>query len=362
MNTAPRILLTAKQGDRLPLDAHGSLPPMAHIFEGDSILAVNAAHAAGRPLLVRGEPGTGKSQLARAVAKRLNRALITKVLDVHTEVRELFYTFDAVARLAEAQLMAALGERASDELVHQRLDERRYLRPGPLWWAFDWRDAKRQCALCFEGRVAHEPEKGARGGADERVVDPEEPGSADSSKSAIEPEQRDGGDPKNGCVVLLDEIDKTDASVPNGLLEALGSGAFDTPCAGKVTMKPGVDPLVIITTNEERELPDAFLRRCVVLQLALPNDEAKLVAWLVERGAAHFEKLGVKVLTIAAKQLAEDRVQVRKKGLSAPGQAEYLDLLRTLHHMCPGDERGQLDLLRRASRFILKKHPAETPA
>lgn len=332
------ILLRATDGERIDLEAHGNLPAMAHVFEDDSILAVNTAHAAGRPLLVRGEPGTGKSQLARAVAKKLGWAIVSKVLDAHTEVRELFWSFDAVARLAEAQLMAALGDKSNEADVRKRLAEARFLRPGPLWWAFDWAGAKRHCVDYLSQ-------------------------DANAKQRDPEPTQPDKGDPKRGCVVLLDEIDKTDASVPNGLLEALGGGCFDTPCAGKVAMAARVDPLVIITTNEERELPDAFLRRCVVLQLALPRRRDELIPWLIERGVAHHDRaISQDVLTRAAEQLADDRATVQKKGLSAPGQAEYLDLLRTLHRMAPGNEQRQLNLLARASRFILQKHPAETRA
>src|SRR4029077_939588 len=102
------------------------------------------------------------------------------------------------------------------------------------------------------------------------------------------PPQAAGADPRNGCVVLIDEIDKADPDVPNGLLEALGAGEF-TPLGQTNPVKvQGRFPLVIITTNEERVLPGAFLRRCLVLHLKLPADENALTDLLVNRAKVHF--------------------------------------------------------------------------
>ncbi len=161
-----------------------------HQFRARDIHAINAAIAAGRPLLVRGEPGVGKSQLARAAAKALGRAFVKHVVDAHTESRDLMWTFDAVRRLAEAQLAGAL--RADVAAARRELATKRFLHPGPLWWAFDWQSADRQA------RVA----------------------------GAKAPAQRDGGSWENGSVLLLDEIDKAEAEVPNGLLDALGAREF----------------------------------------------------------------------------------------------------------------------------------------
>ena len=87
------------------------MPELVHVFDEATIQAVDAALAAQRPLLVRGEPGIGKTQLARAVAKDLGRAYVQRVVDVRTESRDLMWRFDAVERLAEAQLRGALGEK-----------------------------------------------------------------------------------------------------------------------------------------------------------------------------------------------------------------------------------------------------------
>src|SRR3954466_8336689 len=178
--------LDVAPGHEVPLAPRGCLPGPVHVFERETIQAVNAALAAGRPLLVRGEPGIGKSQLARAAAKCLGKAYIPHVVDSRTESRDLLWHFDAVERLAEAQLSGALRE--NPETVRKRLEVQNYLRPGPLWWAFDWQDAEKQARLV----------------------------------QASPPSQRDGGDSSKGCVVLVDEIDKAETDVPNGLLEAFG--------------------------------------------------------------------------------------------------------------------------------------------
>lgn len=351
----------------LVLELPGKIP-CAHVFDRKMICAVNTALAAGRPLLVRGEPGTGKTQFARATAKALGRAFVSHVLDVHSEPRDLFWWLDAVERLAEAQLVGATGRleeklnqnekksadgeagdspsRPSTEskakvLAREQLALERFVQPGPLWWAFDWKDAEKQ---------------------------------AKSAQCQPPPATDDGGDPANGCVLLLDEIDKADTSVPNGLLEALGHGSFSTPF-GRVDMVKS--PLVIITTNEERELPDAFLRRCLVLHLELLPDRADLIDWMVERGQYHFGKhakglkgeprerqISEKVLRRVATDLVDERLKLLARHLTAPGQAEYLDILRALDEITrrrgvvPAKvEEAQLKLLDEVKQFALEKHP-----
>lgn len=316
-------LLTYSEGRSIELPARGALPRTVHVFDDESVLAVNAALAVRRPLLIRGEPGTGKSQLARAAAHALGRVYLPKVIDARTETVDLFYAFDAVARLAEAQLCGALGH--ADEAAHRsRLDEQNFLKPGPLWWAFDWASAEAQ---------------------------------ATRSKSWV-PDTPAGFDPKSGAVVLLDEIDKADTSVPNGLLEALGNGEFTAQAFGRVAIT-GQPPLVIITTNEERVLPDAFLRRCLVLQLRLPETKEALVDWLMRRGQAHYPESSDELRQRAAELLWEDRTSLATRGLAPPGQAEYLDLLKAVTELAPSAGQ-QLALLERVAAYTLRKHPAET--
>ena len=135
-----------QDGDRLTLTPLGARPERVHVFAQDDIDALNAALAAERPLLLRGEPGVGKSQLALAAAMSLERAYLQHVVDARTEARDLLYRFDAVARLADAQLIGALGSADPEDAKATRraLDVERYLQPAVLWWALNWQDARGQ--------------------------------------------------------------------------------------------------------------------------------------------------------------------------------------------------------------------------
>jgi MoxR-like ATPase len=296
---------------------------VAHVFVDDEILAVSTAIAAGRALLVRGEPGTGKTQLAKAAALALGRAFVSHTVDSRTEARDVLWHFDAVARLAEAQLMAA-GRPARG--VEERLSVRNFIQPRALWWAFDWKGAETQAKV----------------------------------SGAPTPELSDGCDPAKGVVVLIDEIDKAESETPNGLLEALGAREF-TPQGfdGPVRQAPSInDPLVIITTNDERTLPDAFIRRCLVLHLELPTSREGLIDLLVQRGEAHFPDAPRSFLEMAAEMVADDRDRARLNlWRPYPGVAEYLDLVRAVRVIAPGDLAAQERAFRRVSRFALKKHP-----
>jgi len=327
------------------LAATGDMPEAVHQFEPRQIRAINAALAARRPLLVRGEPGIGKSQLARAAAKGLGRAFVPHTVDARTESRDLLWHFDAVARLAEAQLLGALGRAADcaspdpapssaeqgDQPAALNLRDRlaiaRFLHPRALWWAFDWNGALNRAK--------------------------------DIGISA--PPQPDSGDPANGCLVLIDEIDKAEADVPNGLLEALGAGSFHPQGCAEPVKATGIAPLVVITTNEERALPDAFVRRCLVLHLRLPSDPRKLAERLLERGRAHFRRrkppVSEKVLQRAAELLIADRETARENHwLPLPGQAEYLDLIRAVSTR-ERTAKAQEALMEKVAEFVLKKHP-----
>ncbi len=206
-------------------------------------------------------------------------------------------------RLADAQIAAALssdapsgdGVAGSDPLkarereLRKRLAVTNYVRPGPFWWAFDWAKASEQAR---------------------KTETPSPP---------LEP----GADPANGCVVLIDEIDKADSDVPNGLLETLGSGRF-TPLGQSESVEVrGEPPLVVITTNEERVLPNAFLRRCLILELRLPENDDELVERLVRIAAVHFPKQARPskgLFQKAAKILVNDRrIAARNRHGPPPG-------------------------------------------
>lgn len=304
----------------VPLAGDGGHADRVHLLTEEEAGALNAAVAAGRPLLVRGEPGTGKSQLARAAAGILGRAFVQHVIDSHSEARDLLWSFDAVRRLADAQLAGTVGRVSERRIGRRRVDPlpaENYLSPGPLWWVFDWPGAEAQS-------------RRSGGGV---------------------PPQRDGGDWNRGCVLLLDEIDKAESELPNGLLEALGNREFTPFGQSRPVRAIGKAPLVVITSNEERALPDAFIRRCLVLRLAMPDREA-----LIARGRAHFPKAGADVLEKAADLLFADREAARRAQVRPwPGQAEYFDMLRATLAL-EGTAKRQLALLESVARYTLKKY------
>jgi MoxR-like ATPase len=313
----------------VPLPRCGTWPDSVHLFDRQSADAILAALAAERPLLVQGEPGAGKSQLARAAAMWLKRAFVAHVVHARSEAQDLQWDYDAVSRLGEAQVLGSVPSRLTPKA---RLAPRRFLVPGPLWWAFGWNSAKVQNEHHSQRRVP-------------------------------EPWQPDGWQVQDGVVLLIDEIDKAEADLPNSLLETLGNGGFPVPwLAQPVGLAAGDQaPLVVITTNQERELPRAFLRRCLVLNLKLPDDEKELKDLLVARGQRHFPtQFQPETLALVAERLIEDRRRAKDLGHPVPGQAEYLDILRALFKARGTDPKAQEELFHRIAGFALCKGQEST--
>jgi MoxR-like ATPase len=221
-----------------------------------------------------------------------------------------------------------------------------------MWWAINWGDAEEH--LEKHGKhcktFAQRPDK---------ELDKQDGGKLVQKDSAK----------KNGCVLLLDEIDKADSELPNSLLEVLANTGFRLPWDGDHEIKSeGVKPLIIITTNEDRELPAAFLRRCLVLML---EAEGEFKAWIKERARVHFRDpdqpaadeedtrpaISNAVLDRAA-ELLQDNPQASAADNHKPGLAEYLDLLRGLHKLAENDEAIQLGWLARVSGFAYNKNAA----
>jgi MoxR-like ATPase len=260
-------------------------------IESDSLnvpLAVDVALATGRPLLVRGPPGCGKSTLAPAVARRMGWFFLEHVVTSRTSARDLLWTFDDIARLADAQTQdQPLG------------DDDDYLRPGVLWWAYHPTSAAEVAA---KGRTAREP-------------DP----------------RRSLGSPHTGvsnAVVLIDEIDKADPDVPNDLLVAVEGRRFEVRGRPPIEGQPEQAPLVIITTNGERELSSAFRRRCVEIELPLPERET-LVA-IATLNFPHLNNTIIGAMVDKVREVAEARGRARQR---KPGTSELLDALRALDQL-----------------------------
>lgn len=322
---------------RFYLPATGTWPASWYWLDGKSQDAIDLAVASGRPLLVRGLPGTGKSDLARAAAEYLGRAFVYDVVTARTEPQDLLWRFDAIARLADAQ---------TRESTSNSVNPLDYISPGPLWWALNWNAAERY--------VNDRPKAAAM-----------RPGLSLTLQTGEQVQQESRASTR-GTVLLLDEIDKADSELPNSLLEVLANTGFRLPWEGlEINAANGNKPLILITTNEDRELPPAFVRRCLVLNIVPDGDD--FAAWIKQRARVHFRDperepvddrpaLTQTILDDAAAELIKERNENRGDG-PQPGLAEYLDLLRGLHHLAPDDPAKQSDWLKRVYQFAYRKQP-----
>ena len=225
-----------------------------YIASDDLAMAVNAAMTLERPLLVKGEPGTGKTELARQVAESMGMELIEWHIKSTTKAAQGLYEYDAVSRLRDSQL--------GDERVH---DIANYIKRGKLWEAFE---------------------------AEKRVV------------------------------LLIDEVDKADIEFPNDLLQELDRMEFHVYETGQ-TVRAEKRPVVIITSNNEKELPDAFLRRCFFHYIRFPEPDV-----MKQIVAVHFPDIKPALLTEALTRFYDIREQTGLK--KKPSTSEVLDWLKLL--------------------------------
>ncbi|MCV6545985.1 MAG: MoxR family ATPase [Cohaesibacter sp.] len=225
-----------------------------YVATQDLQIAVNAAIALERPLLIKGEPGTGKTVLAQEVAKALNAPMIEWNIKSTTKAQQGLYEYDAVSRLRDSQL--------GDERVK---DINNYIRRGKVWDAFV---------------------------SDKRPV------------------------------LLIDEIDKADIEFPNDLLQELDRMEFHVYETGEL-VKANQRPIIIITSNNEKELPDAFLRRCFFHYIKFPDEE--VMHDIVE---VHFPDIKSRLLQQALSSFysIRDVPGLKKK----PSTSELLDWIKLL--------------------------------
>ena len=226
----------------------------AYVAEKDLTVAVNAAIRLERPLLVKGEPGTGKTELAVQIASALGLELIEWSVKSTTKAQQGLYEYDAVSRLRDSQL--------GDERVN---DVANYIRRGKLWDAF---------------------------AADKKTV------------------------------LLIDEIDKADIEFPNDLLQELDRMEFYVYETGQ-TIRARQRPIVIITSNNEKELPDAFLRRCFFHYIRFPDMET--LQRIVD---VHYPGIKQALVREALTQFYEIRETAGLK--KKPSTSEALDWIRLL--------------------------------
>jgi MoxR-like ATPase len=254
-----------------------------YVYDPDLVLAVNVALATDRPLLLSGTPGCGKSSLARDVAWRLGFRYEQHVVTSRIQAQDLKWRFDAVRRLSDALRRDTPGG-------GRELNDRVYVEPGVLWRAFDpWN---------------------AMGHGKQRPNRAPPPGAA-------------------GVAVLIDEIDKADPDVPNDLLVVLDERWFAVDDIDEVVRAPAdLRLFMVITTNGERDLPSAFVRRCVDYRIETPD-----IGWMKKIARAHHPDVAQGLLDRLGDTMEEMTKRASAEKRRGPSTAEFLDALRALQKL-----------------------------
>jgi MoxR-like ATPase len=257
------------------------------LFAEEAILALNVALATRRPLLVSGEAGGGKTSLAKFASAALGRVFYRETVTSRTQASDLLSSFDALQRLSHAQL--------KDELRKPQA----YVVPGKLWWAIAPKSAAQRGLAPLE-----------------KLAPIDDPGAYSRDRSAKQ------------ATLLLDEIDKADPDVPNDLLESLDERGFTVQETGDRIETERDDVLIVLTTNGERELPPAFLRRCVSLELPKPDK-----TWLVQIAERRFGSgpgpHEGQLYDRLADQVMSLRTIAGEQGRRLPSTSEFVDAVVT---------------------------------
>lgn len=314
-----------------------------YLFDSNLKLATETAIITRRPLLLRGEPGCGKSSFAPFAARNLNWRYYEMTITGRTEARDLLWRFDALARLHDAHAKQSGGS----------VSPIKYIDPSVLWWAFNREDALKFLRERERVKTDEQPAGATKAEVTEEPVDLSEPFATDNQSRDLD-----------RTVVLIDEIDKADPDVPNDLLEAFGLNSFVVDEIGwrvprKATMRRRTDPrynqfgdvLVVITTNQERDLPQAFLRRCVVHTIEEPKDPQQQVDRLLEIAKLHLKTLPEMAKAVANKTV-DLRAEAKRRFVRGPSTAEFLDTLLTCKELGITVES---ELWKRIERSVLVK-------
>ncbi|MBL8394086.1 MAG: MoxR family ATPase [Candidatus Accumulibacter sp.] len=317
---------------RLPADycfpAEGDVA--AYLFSEEAVIAVEVALVTQRPLLVAGPPGCGKSRLAETVAAVLQWNFLHQTITSRSRVEQLTVDVDHLRRLNDAQ-RAARPEARTKARALERDEE--YYNPGIFWWAFNPTSASRRGLPANVGR----PRVAARCGG---VV------------------RRPDNQPQH-TVLLIDEIDKAEPDLPNDLLEPLDRRSFGLPDGRTLTADPAQELLTIITTNRERELPQAFLRRCVSLLLREPERDG-----LIAIARVHEPKVAPELIERIADRMVELRQQRVDSGQRSPGTSEFLDAVRTCHDLAISVDSEKWQQVERATLLkpmVAQDEPSRRP-
>lgn len=285
-----------------------------YIFTERIVIAIDVALATKRPLLVAGPPGCGKSRLADALAALLGWNFLAKSMTSRTRLEELTVEVDHLRRLHDAHRGNNL------------LPDAAYHSPGVFWWVFR-PDTARWRGMQEEDAKTH------------------------GIELAFPGQPRPQADNAQNCVLLIDEIDKAEPDLPNDLLEPLDRRSFGLPDGRALEANPNQGLFTLITTNGERELPEAFLRRCVNLRLEEPDMDG-----LVAIAKKHFQDAeDVRMRAIAERTVAlreEAQSQLRR----APGTSEYLDAVRACRELGVDYDPAEDSVWTQVERAVLRKH------